>query len=493
MLFNSVEFALFFPVVTAGYFLLPHRARWAWLLAASVYFYMCFVPKYVLILAGTILVDFVAGLLIEGSSGRRRKGWLVLSLAANVGVLAVFKYWNFLASIGNGILDRAGNDAPIPLLGILLPIGLSFHTFQSMSYTIEVYRGAQRAERRLGIFALYVMFYPQLVAGPIERPQNLLHQFDEPHRFDYERATSGLKLMAWGLVKKMVVADRLAGMVNGVYAAPESANAVALFLATFLFAYQIYCDFSGYSDIARGSAEVMGFTFMKNFDRPYAARSLAEFWRRWHISLSTWFRDYVYFPLGGNRRGKWTAARNALVVFMISGLWHGASWNFVVWGALHGLASAVESLTSGRRRRALASLGVAEDSRGLDVLRHVTTFAFVCVTWVFFRAASLPAAITVLVRLVRGAGDLLRPEAIAEGVATLTAGTAIGTLALPLAFASVVALEGVQVLQARTGGLRAALARRPARARWAAYAVTIGVLIVFSQTSRASAFIYFQF
>jgi D-alanyl-lipoteichoic acid acyltransferase DltB (MBOAT superfamily) len=306
MLFNSIQFLIFFPAVTALYFGLPHRLRWAWLLAASCYFYMAFMPSYILILGFTIVIDYFAGLAIENAEGRRRKLFLAASLAANVGVLVVFKYFNFLNANLKGLAEALRWNYPVESLAILLPIGLSFHTFQAMSYTIEVYRGAQPAERHFGIYALYVMFYPQLVAGPIERPQNLLHQFREVHRFDYERVASGLRLMAWGFFKKIVVADRLAVPVNLVYGEPEKHTGLALLVATYFFAYQIYCDFSGYTDIARGAARVMGFELMKNFDRPYAARSVAEFWTRWHISLSTWFKDYLFFPLA-----RWHAARRA--------------------------------------------------------------------------------------------------------------------------------------------------------------------------------------
>jgi D-alanyl-lipoteichoic acid acyltransferase DltB (MBOAT superfamily) len=346
MIFNSLEFLAFFPIVTLLYFVVPRRMQWALLLIASCIFYMAFRPVYVLILVFTILVDYVAGLLIAPAVGWRRRAWLGASIAANVGVLAVFKYWNFAAGNLNGLAGRP----LVPLLDILLPIGLSFHTFQAMSYTIEVYRGRQPPERHLGIYALYVMFYPQLVAGPIERPQNLLPQFRDGHEFDAARVTRGLSLMMWGFFKKIVVADRLAIAVNHVYARPGDFDGAALLLATYAFAFQIYCDFSGYSDIALGSAEVMGFELMKNFDRPYASASVAEFWRRWHISLSTWFRDYLYIPLGGSKVGPARTGANLLIVFLVSGLWHGANWTYVAWGALHGLYIIVGRATEGARR-----------------------------------------------------------------------------------------------------------------------------------------------
>ena len=310
-------------------------------------FYMAFVPVYLLILLFTIAIDYCAGLLIEAAPGSRRKLYLAMSLVANVGVLAVFKYYSFFIGNANALLYWGGSEAALPLLRVVLPIGLSFHTFQAMSYTIEVYRRHQKAERHFGIFALYVLFYPQLVAGPIERPQNILPQFHQKQYFDYNRVVSGLQLMAWGLFKKVVIADRLALLVNEVYNTPTHYQGLPLLVATVFFSVQIYCDFAGYSDIALGSARVMGFDLMTNFSRPYFSRSLPEFWRRWHISLSTWFKDYVYLPLGGNRVALPRACFNLFFVFIISGLWHGASWTFIIWGALHGAYLVGELLTIG--------------------------------------------------------------------------------------------------------------------------------------------------
>jgi alginate O-acetyltransferase complex protein AlgI len=300
MLFNSIEFAFFFPVVTFLFFLLPHRFRWLLLLLASCFFYMFFKPVYILILLFTILIDYFAGLLMaKQAEKKKRKRILLMSIVANVGILVVFKYYNFVAENFQLALDSMHKTGHIPLLHMLLPIGLSFHTFQAMSYTIEVYRGNQKPEKHLGIYALYVMFYPQLVAGPIERPQNILHQFHEEKKFSYENMRYGLVMMAWGLFKKVVIADRLALFVNHVYGSPFKYQGLPLITGTVFFAFQIYCDFSGYSDIARGSARCMGYDLMQNFDRPYRSKSIAEFWTRWHISLSTWFRDYLYIPLGG--------------------------------------------------------------------------------------------------------------------------------------------------------------------------------------------------
>lgn len=304
MLFNSIEFIFFFPIVTTLYFLLPHKFRWFMLLISSCIFYMAFIPHYILILFITIIIDYFAGIFIEKSEGYKKKAFLIISIISTCLILFIFKYFNFFSLSFQYIVNLTGFEYKSKLLDLILPIGLSFHTFQSLSYVIEVYRGKQKAEKHFGIYSLYVMFYPQLVAGPIERPQNLLHQFREVHKFEYNRVTDGLKLMLFGMFKKVVIADRLSIFVNEIYSNPTNFQGPALILATIFFAFQIYYDFSGYSDIAIGSAKVMGFELMKNFDRPYFSKSISEFWKRWHISLSTWFKDYLYISMGGNKVSK---------------------------------------------------------------------------------------------------------------------------------------------------------------------------------------------
>ncbi|OKS88465.1 hypothetical protein RG47T_3932 [Mucilaginibacter polytrichastri] len=354
---------------------------------------MAFVPMYIFILAFTIVVDYFAGIAIQGSPPRFRKGILLISLLANIGVLAVFKYYNFAIDNISVLLGYIGLPAKIPYLSILLPIGLSFHTFQAMSYTIEVYRGKQKAEKHFGIYALYVMFYPQLVAGPIERPQNILHQFYEKKVFSYANISNGLKLMLWGLFKKAVIADRLSIYVNTVYnhVGSKEFNSLSYILATMLFSFQIYCDFSGYSDMALGAAEIMGFKLMKNFNRPYFATSIRDFWSRWHISLSTWFRDYVYIPLGGNRVMFYRWVLNLLIVFLISGLWHGANWTYVIWGGLHGLFMVINAMLDKR-----SGDKPVYSSIWLNLLKTIGIFAIVSFAWIFFRANSIADALGVI-------------------------------------------------------------------------------------------------
>lgn len=388
MLFNSLEFLLFFIVVTFLFFLLPHKFRWLLLLLASCYFYMAFVPVYILILAGTIIIDYWAGILIENTAAEKKKLYLTLSIIANVGVLAIFKYYNFFTENINFIIG----PYELPYLKILLPIGLSFHTFQAMSYTIEVYRGNQKAERHFGIYALYVMFYPQLVAGPIERPQNVLHQFHTKQNFDANNFFIGFKYIIWGLFKKVVIADRLAILVNQVYDKPGEHNATMLFIATVFFAIQIYCDFSGYSGIAIGTARVMGFKLMKNFDNPYQAKSVSEFWKRWHISLSTWFRDYLYISMGGNRVSVSRWYFNLFFVFLVSGFWHGANWTFLIWGALHGFYLVFAVIFDKHGGSLLKKTGLLRVPALHNFIQLLTTFLLVTFAWIFFRANSLSDA-----------------------------------------------------------------------------------------------------
>ena len=382
MVFNSLQFLVFFGIVTSAYFLLAHKYRWALLLLASCYFYMAFVPVYLGILGLTIVIDYFAGIYLERFQGGAKKIFLGCSLLANLGVLAVFKYYFFFSDNFNFLANYFSLPVHFPVFNFLLPIGLSFHTFQAMSYTIEVYRGNQKAERNFGIYSLYVMFYPQLVAGPIERPQNLIHQFYEKHVWDTARVKSGLLQMMQGFFKKVVIADRLAMVVDPAYANLSSQSSLNLIIASIFYSFQIYCDFSGYSDIAIGASKVMGFKLMNNFNAPYTATSIPDFWRRWHISLSTWFKDYVYFSLGGNRVSVPRWYINIMIVFILSGFWHGASWNFVIWGALHGLFQLM-GLTLNRVFPHLAA----------DQLRSVAgiwmyrlfTFLLVTIAWVFFR------------------------------------------------------------------------------------------------------------
>ena len=484
MLFNSFTFLIFFPVVATIYFVVPQRFRWAWLLAASCYFYMAFIPVYILILFFTIGIDYVAGILIENAEGRRRKWYLVVSIFANVGVLAVFKYFNFLGANARVIAEVFNWPYDFQPLAIILPIGLSFHTFQAMSYTIEVYRRRQPAERHLGIYALYVMFFPQLVAGPIERPQNLLHQFYEKHQFEYERVTAGLRKMAYGLFMKVVIADRLARYVNVVYNDPTSFEGLTLVVATAFFAFQIYCDFAGYSAMAIGAAEVMGFRLMKNFDRPYVSRSIREFWSRWHISLSTWFRDYLYIPLGGSRVSPPRWYGNLLFVFLLSGLWHGANWTFVIWGGLHGFYLIFSLVTAEARAKIVNAVGVSARPALHAAISVGVTFTLTCIAWVFFRANTFDDAVHVL------AGAITRPT-LHQLVPDILRAEGISKFEVLYSMMLIAGLMTFEWVSTRVDVVRQ-FRLQPVWVRWPAY-YGLCMAIWLLGISSEQAFIYFQF
>jgi len=484
MLFNSFPFLIFFIIVTSLYFALPYNRRWLLLLVSSCYFYMAFVPIYILILGFTIFVDYFAGIYIENAQGKKRKLLLIFSLIANIGVLFVFKYYNFLNHNFSFLLQGFGVTNPIPYLAVLLPIGLSFHTFQAMSYTIEVYRGNQKAERHLGIYSLYVMFYPQLVAGPIERPQNLLHQFKENYDFDYDRVTSGLRLMAWGLFKKAVIADRLAIVTDTVYNNPQHYNSLSLIIATVFFTFQIFCDFSGYSDMAIGAARIMGFKLMTNFNNPYQSKSVDEFWKRWHISLSTWFKDYLYITIGGNRViiPRWYL--NLFIVFLVSGLWHGASWTFVIWGALHGFYLVFSLITKNFRQK----FNTLFHLNKLPSLSVLTTFILVAFAWIFFRANKVQDALYISKHIFTGVPNLIQKllahKAIIENIG-------LSKRDLTLSIFLILFLEIIHYVQNKKN-IPAIFIKIPTYIRWSVYYGVILVIIFFGVFENRQ-FIYFQF
>lgn len=342
MLFHSIEFFIFFPIIVILYLFLVRAIKKNWinqlfLLAASLYFYACWEPKYLLLILTSVFITWISGILMTDKPQLYKKIVLFISLLSNLGILFFFKYYNFFADTINILYTKLHIHSQIPAFNVLLPVGISFYTFQALGYSIDVYRGTVKAERNIITYALFVTFFPQLVAGPIERTEHLLPQLKVNHDFDYDRVTKGLKLALWGMFKKIVIADQLAIYVDKVYSSPTEYQSTALILATVFFAFQILCDFSGYSDIAIGCAKILGFSLNKNFDSPYLARNMADFWKRWHISLSTWFRDYLYIPLGGNRCSPIRHYLNLLITFLLSGLWHGASITFIFWGLIHSL------------------------------------------------------------------------------------------------------------------------------------------------------------
>lgn len=392
MLFNTIEFVFFLPIVIILYFLTPHKYRWVLLLAASYYFYMCWKLEYIFLILFSTIIDYFSGLQMEKQkSKRKRLPFLILSLLTNLGLLFAFKYFNFFSESVNLAFQQFNIAYDLPLIHVLLPVGISFYTFQTLSYSIDVYHGRQKAERHLGYFALYVSFFPQLVAGPIERFSRLTPQLKAHHYFDVKNLTNGLRLILYGLFIKMVIADNLSGLVDQVYDNPTAYGSLDILKAVFLYSFQIYSDFYGYSIIAIGSALIMGIKIMDNFKTPYLAKNIAEFWQRWHISLSTWFRDYLYFPMGGNRvaYGRWVF--NIFVVFIVSGIWHGANWTFIIWGALYGFVYFVEKSIDDffklEKEHQPYSIG--------HILLALKTFVLVTFIWIFFRSQSFGDAIQI--------------------------------------------------------------------------------------------------
>lgn len=484
MLFNSLEYLIFLPLVVGLYFSISYKYRWVLLLAASYYFYMAWKPVYIILIIFSTLIDYFAGIMMGRTEDKKkRKKYLILSLITNLSLLFLFKYFNFFNDSAKTVLEYLNIPFYLPQFKLLLPMGISFYTFQTLSYSIDVYKGTIKPEKHLGIFALYVTFFPQLVAGPIERSENLLPQFREKHDFDYDLATNGLKLIAWGMFKKVVIADRVAQMVNLVYNDVQSYTGFPLVFATVLFAFQIFCDFSGYSDIAIGSANIMGYRLMKNFNRPYLARNISEFWKRWHISLSTWFKDYIYIPLGGNRVVKWRWYYNLFITFLISGLWHGANWTFVAWGALHGFYHIFAIMTSKFRKSFIKTIKLDKIPGLYPFIQTLITFILVCFGWIFFRANSLSDAIYVIKHLFDGSFKNIYEQALILEP---------DTFQLNVALISIVLMEVVHLVQEKVGSIREFVSRRPIWIRWSLYYILIIGIIIFGSFG-SQEFIYFQF
>lgn len=399
MSFLSLPFFCFFPVTVLGYFLLPQKARNVWLLMTSWIFYLCAKPVYLTLLLLVIVTSYAAGRILTKKKSKRA---LVVCLTLDVVLLFLFKYVNFAFSLAGQLLNGLGWDFSAPALDIVLPVGISFYLFQTMGYVIDVYRGKVEGERNFLLYALFISFFPQVVSGPIGRADELLPQFRQTRSFDWDKFRMGFLRFLWGACKKLVLADRLAVLVNTVYAAPETFGAFQLIGAAVAFSFQIYCDFSAYTDMALGAAQSMGFALRENFSTPYFARSIAQFWRRWHMSLTSWFRDYLYIPLGGSRKGTVRKFLNVLIVFAVSGLWHGAAMTFVVWGALNGVYQVVGALTQPLRSRMFCAIGLGEETRLRQLLQIAVTFVLTTVAWVFFQAGSLSKAFAVLGGMFRG-------------------------------------------------------------------------------------------
>jgi alginate O-acetyltransferase complex protein AlgI len=493
MLFNSAQFLVFFPIVVALYFVFPARYRWGLLLVASAYFYMAFVPWYIFVLLYLIVLDYVLGRMIESREGHSRRILLIVSIAANLGTLFLFKYFNFFNENATLLADAIGWNYSIENLKLLLPIGLSFHIFQSLSYVIEVYRGKQAAERHLGIYALYVLFFPQLVAGPIERPQHLLPQLHQVFEYNFSRIVDGATLMLWGFFKKLVIADQLAVVVDQIYGDLENMPPAAIVIAVILFSYQLYCDFSGYSDIAIGSARVMGIELMRNFERPYASRTIAEFWRRWHISLSNWLRDYLFYPLALSEFGspKFRVYYATIVTFILIGLWHGANWTFVLLGLTHGIYLVVGQATREIRNTVVEWVGLARFPRLHHAWQIVFTFILVSLSWVFFRSTSVSEAWLVLSSVPAGILQLFDPVFMHENILIMPV---IGMSAAFLLFRiiAIAFMEFVERVAKNSAFIPEMMTRWPFFWRVSAYYFIVLWIFLLGNFGQKS-FIYFQF
>lgn len=496
MAFTSFHFLVFFPVVLALYFALPHRYRWLLLLSASCYFYMAWKAEFIVLLLGATGVSYVGALMIESEERpARRRAILAGCMLLLIGVLFVFKYFNFFNESARTLLDAMGISYGVPAVDLLLPLGISFFTFQKIAYLVDVYQRKFPAERHLGIFSVFTTFFPQLVAGPIERAANLLPQFRKEATFDYARICDGLRLMAWGFFKKVVVADRLAPFVNAVYSSPREHDGATLMAATVMFAFQVYCDFSAYSDIAIGAARTMGIKLSDNFRQPYFSTSIGEFWKRWHISLSSWLTDYVYTPLTRSSAIKldWYPKflLALLLTFLVSGLWHGANWTFVAWGALHGTYLISSVLTQKLRKRIVTRVGLDHVPRLHTAMRVAMTFSLVCLTYVFFRAASISDAVYIVTHLFHGLPHFLANIGDLHTVReTFVVGGSVPAFIIGMLGVVTVVIADAYV---RYGGTFQ-IVHHPVWFRWPAYySLVLATVMLGAFYDNAQTFIYFQF
>lgn len=493
MIFNSVDYLIFFPIVVLGYYVIPKKARNIWLLIASYYFYMNWNMAYALLLLASTVITFGASLLVDKAIQMEKQKWAKLCMAAsfflNLGILVYFKYTNFIIENVNQVTRLFGKGETIGAFDIVLPVGISFYIFQALGYTMDVNRGQIRATKNIFRYALFVSFFPQLVAGPIERSRNLLGQFDEEHTFEVDRVREGLLQMALGLFLKIVIADNLSVMVTKVFDNYLAYSGMQLFVAVALFAFQIYCDFGGYSAIAIGSAKVLGFRLMENFDAPYLSASVHGFWKRWHISLTSWFTDYLYIPLGGNRKGKVRKYINVMIIFLVSGLWHGANWTYVIWGGLNGLYMVLEEMTVSIRVKSRNLLHIAEGGKVHALLGGLITFVLVDFSWLFFRAESFTQVLGIM-RQAKANFGIARLFADGVGVWGIDYATMV---ALGLAF---VVLLGMDICRRCGKNVYQMILTAPALLRYLTYAFILGMIMyfgVYGYEYAQTAFIYFQF
>lgn len=497
MLFNSTDFLLFFPVVTIIYYVIPYKLRYLWLLACSYYFYMCWNPKYIILLLFSTVVTYLSGLIIEWlkrsdlDAAHKIIGkncCVAGSFALNLSLLGFFKYFDLFMGSLSHVLGLLHIRLIVPSFDFLLPVGISFYTFQALSYTMDVYRDDIYAEKNFFKYALFVSFFPQLVAGPIERSKNLLIQINEKHPLKYDNVRDGLFLIFWGYFLKLVLADRIAIVVDTVYDNPTAYGGFYLVVATVLFAFQILCDFNGYTTIARGAALIMGFRLMENFNAPYFADNVADFWRRWHISLTSWFKDYLYIPLGGNRKGKLRKYLNIMIVFTVSGLWHGASFAFVLWGGLNGLYQVIGEILKPVREYLVQKFHICREGFSHHILKVITTFAMVDFAWLFFRAGSIGKSKEVLKNML-----YFNPEILLDGSIYALG---LGETEFHFLLCALIVLAIADYFKYRKINVLHKLQQQGMLFRSLAFALLFCAVIlfgVFGPDYEASQFIYFQF
>ncbi len=497
MLFNSIQFLLFFPIVTLGYFIIPQRVRYLWLLAASYIFYMGWNPHYVVLLLFSTIVTYLSGILIGRVPGKLtgkrvityKKTIVAISFILNLAMLFYFKYINFASEILIRIASKLHIALNIPTFDVVLPVGISFFTFQALSYTVDVYRAEVYPEKNFFCYALFVSFFPQLVAGPIERSKNLLKQLAVPKKFNFQEAREGFFMMLWGYFLKIVLADRIAIFVDTAYGDYKTYAGVYLIVATILFAVQIYCDFAGYSTIAMGAAKILGVQLMENFNAPYLSLSVGDFWRKWHISLTSWFKDYLYIPLGGSRKGKLRKYINKMIVFLVSGLWHGAAFSFIVWGGLNGLYQIIGEVLQPLRDKVVKILKLNRESLGHKLIHILGTFILVDFAWIFFRAEGFRNAFAIIKSII----NVRNPWILFDGSLYLCG---LDEKSFRLMLISIVVLLFADICKARGIIIRKVIIEQDYWFRWIFVAVSIACILTFGIWGpgyNQSNFIYFQF
>lgn len=500
MVFQSFRFLVFFPIVVAVYFAIPFRYRRVFLFIVSYYFYMCFKPEYVVILLASTLIDYYLGLQISKCQEQpKRKKLLVLGIIHNIGLLACLKYLNFFNESLQIILNQFNIFYESAALEIIIPVGISYYILKKLSYLVDVYREPQDVEKKLITFALYVSFFPEIMAGPIDRAKKLIPQFYKKHEFDYKRVTDGLKLMVWGFFKKLVIADRLALFVDKVYNNPTQYEGLSLVMATVYFSIQIYCDFSGYSDIAIGAGKVMGFDLMENFNRPYFSISIVEFWKRWHISLSTWLMDYLFLPIAystsrkiksprvmGVKAESWSYILGSIITMFLCGLWHGSQWTYILWGLFHGVYLTISFITRKKRGKIRRKLKIKKNSFILKLSRITVTFSLVTFAWIFFRANSISDALYVIKHLFTGWAAIFNIPGLLQAVS-------FGLLKRELAVAlvSVFFMVFVHILR-KQDTIEQLISKQKVVLRWGIYLVILLWILAFGESGGEN-FIYFQF